>query len=194
MFSCSSVAPSLKNRMDDLGVIKSSRLFFISGATDLQLKYVKLIRNDEVKRMDIKSLNKFRKEQLGKNEIVPNTHGDNWTSLCTRYPRFLQRPRILVRWTQLYQPCKDLEKKTNKRKVQYVWCLSTKKSFIAVDRLLRTMFDAKKSKADMVLQQQCLTDSFLWSVLISELDFKENIMQHMICFGSVSNSELYDYE
>lgn len=42
-------------------------------------------------------------------------------------------------------------KKQTKRKVQYVWCLSTKKSFIAVDRLLRTMFDAKKSKADMVL-------------------------------------------
>lgn len=101
-----------ENRMDDLGVIKSSRFFFISGATDLQLKYIKLIRNDEVKRMVIKSLNKFTKEQLGKNEIVPNTHGDNWTSLCTRYPRFLQRPRILVRWTQLYQPCKDLEKKT----------------------------------------------------------------------------------
>lgn len=178
-----------ENRMDDLGVIKSSRFFFISGATDLQLKYIKLIRNNEVKRMVIKSLNKFTKEQLGKNEIVPNTHGDNWTSLCTRYPRFLQRPRILVRWNPLYQPCKDLEKKT-RRKVQYVWCLSTKKSFIAVDRLLRTMFDAKKSKADMVLQQQYLTDSFLWSVLISELDFKENIMQHMICLGSVSNSEL----
>lgn len=41
--------------------------------------------------------------------------------------------------------------KPNKREVQYVWCLSTKKSFIAADRLLRTMFDAKKSKADMVL-------------------------------------------
>lgn len=120
MFSCSSVAHGLKNRMDDLRVIKSSRFFFISGATDLQLKYVKLIRNDEVKRMDIKSLNKFRKEQLGKNEIVPNTHGDNWTSLCTRYPRFLQRPRILVRSTPLYQPCKDLEK--NQTKGKYNMC------------------------------------------------------------------------
>lgn len=62
MFSCSSVAPCLKNRMDDLGVIKSSQFFFVSGATDLQLKYVKLIRNDEVKKMVIKSLNKFPKE------------------------------------------------------------------------------------------------------------------------------------
>lgn len=87
-------------------------------------------------------------------------------------------------------PAMQGPRKKNRRKVQYVWCLSTKKSFIAVDRLLRTMFDANKSKADMVLQQQYLTDSFLWSVLISELDFKENIMQHMICLGSVSNSEL----
>lgn len=123
----------------------------------------------------IKSLNKFPKEQLGKNEIVPNTHGDNWTSLCTRYPRFLQRPRILVRWTPLYQPCKDLEKNKQKERTICVVFVN-KESFIAVDRLLRTMFDANKSKADMVLQQQYLMDSFLWSVLISELDFKKNIM------------------
>lgn len=48
-------------------------------------------------------------------------------------------------------PAMQGPRKKNRRKVQYVWCFSTKKSFIAVDRLLRTMFDAKKSKADMVL-------------------------------------------
>lgn len=48
-------------------------------------------------------------------------------------------------------PAMQGPRKKTRRKVQYVWCLSTKKSFIAVDRLLRTMFDAKKSKADMVL-------------------------------------------
>lgn len=48
-------------------------------------------------------------------------------------------------------PAMQGPRKKNRRKVQYVWCLSTKKSFIAVDRLLRTIFDAKKSKADMVL-------------------------------------------
>lgn len=48
-------------------------------------------------------------------------------------------------------PAMQGPRKKPRRKVQYVWCLSTKKSFIAVDRLLRTMFDAKKSKADMVL-------------------------------------------
>lgn len=122
-----------ENRMDDLGVIKSSRFFFISGATDLQLKYIKLIRNDEVKRMVIKSLNKFTKEQLGKNEIVHNTHGDNWTSLCTRYPRFLQRPRILARWTPLYQPCKDLEKK-NKQKESSVCVAFVNKEIIYCSR------------------------------------------------------------
>lgn len=56
--------------------------FFVLGVIDLQLKYVKLIRNDEVKKMVIKSLNKFFKEQLGKNEIVFNIYGDNWILLC----------------------------------------------------------------------------------------------------------------